>query len=250
MTSFYENLNIINQTVLESQYRGIVFIFDEFGKYLEDNIQNVNVKAIQDLAEYCDHGQFDNNLILVSHKEILQYVDEDGLEEWEKVQSRFKPISFEQNDEEIAYLIKNVLTKNEPLWTNFKNRHRNEFRKIMEQTLDLNVFSNLSEKEFKEDIVYGVFPIHPVIAKMLIMLSKKIAQNERTIFTFIAGNEHNSLGGFLNETNINKFSFVDAVIIYDYFVQNVLNNKMSYEFEQYLKVQSSINKLKKGIKII
>lgn len=245
LTSFYENLNIINQTVLESQYRGIVFIFDEFGKYLEDNIANINVKAIQDLAEYCDHGQFDNNLILVSHKEILQYVDKDGLEEWEKVQSRFKPISFEQNDEEIAYLIKNVLTKNEPLWVDFKNKHSMDFEKIMNQTLDLNIFSNLSEKEFKEDIVYGVFPLHPVIAKMLIMLSKKIAQNERTIFTFIAGNEDNSLGKFLNETNIEEFSFIDAAIIYDYFVQNVLNNKMSYEFDQYLKVQSSINKLKK-----
>lgn len=245
LTSFYENLNIINETILKSEYRGMVFIFDEFGKYLEDNIANVNVKAIQDLAEYCDHGQFNNSLILVSHKEILQYVDRDGLEEWEKVQSRFRPISFEQNDEEIAHLIGNALTKREPLWTDFKNKYERDFEKIIDQTLDLNIFSSLPEKEFRENIVYGIYPLHPVIAKMLIMLSKKIAQNERTIFTFIAEDEHNSLGNFLNETGIDKFSFIDAATIYDYFAQNVLNNKTSHEFSQYLKAQSSINKLKK-----
>lgn len=245
LISFYENLNIINETVLKFKYRGIVFIFDEFGKYLEDNITNINVKSIQDLAEYCDHGQFDNNLILVSHKEILQYVDKDELEEWAKVQSRFKPISFEQNDEEIVHLIKNALTKKEPLWTDFKNKYKKDFKNIIEQTLDLNIFSNLSEREFKENITHGVFPLHPVVAKILIMLSKKIAQNERTIFTFIAGNEDKSLGDFLNKTNTDKFSFVDAAIIYDYFIENVLNNRMSYEFEQYLKIQTSINKLGK-----
>lgn len=245
LTSFYENLNIINETILRSGYKGIVFIFDEFGKYLEDNIANVNVKAIQDLAEYCDHGQFDNNFILVSHKEILQYVDKDGIEEWEKVQSRFRPISFEQNDEEIAHLIGNALIKKEPLWTDFKNKYERNFEKIIDQTLDLNIFSNLSEGEFRENIVYGTYPLHPIVAKMLIMLSKKIAQNERTIFTFIAEDEHNSLGSFLNGTDIDKFSFIDATVVYDYFAQNILSNKMSFEFEQYLRAQSSINKLKK-----
>lgn len=245
LISFYQNLDTINQTILEHDYRGIVFIFDEFGKYLEDNIAKVNVKAIQDLAEYCDHGQFDNNLILVSHKEMLQYVDIDGLDEWEKVQSRFKPISFEQNDEEIVYLIKNALIKKEPLWKDFKNRHKKGFENIIRQTLDLNIFTSLKEEEFIENIIYGAFPFHPVVAKLLIMLSKKMAQNERTIFTFVAGEKENSLGNFIRNMDLDRFSFIDVSIIYDYFTENILSKRMSYEFDQYLKVQSSINKLKK-----
>ena len=36
---------------ISKEYCGIIFIFDEFGRYIEDNIKSVKVKSIQDLAE-------------------------------------------------------------------------------------------------------------------------------------------------------------------------------------------------------
>ena len=66
---------IINQTndAIADRYAGIVFIFDEFGRYIEDNLKKIKVKSIQDFAEYCDHCHGNNHILLVSHKEISQY---------------------------------------------------------------------------------------------------------------------------------------------------------------------------------
>ena len=69
-----DNLNQANQAILDD-YRGIVFVFDEFGRYIEDNSESIKVKTIQDFAEYCDHTNYDNHLILVSHKHLSLYTD-------------------------------------------------------------------------------------------------------------------------------------------------------------------------------
>ena len=67
-----DNMNAANEAIKE-RYRGIVLIFDEFGRYVEDYGEELKVKAIQDLAEYCDHSDYDNYIILVSHKQLSLY---------------------------------------------------------------------------------------------------------------------------------------------------------------------------------
>ena len=79
-----DSLDTVNE-VIASDYQGIVFVFDEFGRYLEDKGESVRVKSIQDLAEYCDHSVFNNYVILVSHKQLSLYTEKlrgDLSEEW------------------------------------------------------------------------------------------------------------------------------------------------------------------------
>ena len=122
--NLYENLDRINEMVVNADYRGIIFIFDEFGKYLEDNIKKLNAKTIQDFAEYCNHNDFQNHIIFISHKQILQYVDVEDRTEWEKIESRFQPISFEQSDKDTIYLIENILIKEGLVWEDFMKGHK------------------------------------------------------------------------------------------------------------------------------
>ena len=68
----YENLDCINKSFW-NKVIGDIFIFDEFGKYLEDNIGDLKVKTIQDFAEYCDHSNFENHLLLISQADITIY---------------------------------------------------------------------------------------------------------------------------------------------------------------------------------
>ena len=67
-----DNLNAANEAV-KDKFRGIVIIFDEFGRYVEDYGETLKVKTVQDLAEYCDHSDYDNYVILVSHKTLSLY---------------------------------------------------------------------------------------------------------------------------------------------------------------------------------
>ena len=68
-------MNVANQAI-QDDYKGIVLIFDEFGRYVEDYGEVLKVKTIQDLAEYCDHSDYDNYLILVSHPQYISLLNE------------------------------------------------------------------------------------------------------------------------------------------------------------------------------
>lgn len=46
-----DNITLAN-TVISENYRGIIFVFDEFGRYIEDTGENIKVKDVQDLAEF------------------------------------------------------------------------------------------------------------------------------------------------------------------------------------------------------
>ena len=70
-----DNMNVANQAI-QDDYKGIVLIFDEFGRYVEDYGEVLKVKTIQDLAEYCDHSDYDNYLILVSHPQYISLLNE------------------------------------------------------------------------------------------------------------------------------------------------------------------------------
>lgn len=60
-------------------YTGIYVIYDEFSKFLEANITEASVsdtKMLQDFAEKCNRsGSLQMHLMLISHKEISNYID-------------------------------------------------------------------------------------------------------------------------------------------------------------------------------
>lgn len=51
-------------------------------------------------------------------------------------------------------------------------------------------FSGLfDEADFKKYVVEGCFPLMPFTAYMLLHISEKVAQNERSIFTYLSHDE-------------------------------------------------------------
>jgi len=77
--------------------------------------------------------------------------------------------------------------------------------------------SNFLENEFKNIIFQGCYPLSPVAAYLLLNVSEKVAQNERTLFTFISNDEPHSMARFVNEHNIDMDWNIGADLIYDYF---------------------------------
>ena len=80
-------------------YNGIYVVYDEFSKFLEANIKGASVsdtKMLQDFAEKCNRsGKHQLHLMLISHKEISNYIDElpkQKVDGWRGVSERFKQI--------------------------------------------------------------------------------------------------------------------------------------------------------------
>lgn len=244
--SLIDNMNIAN-VAIQSKYRGIVLIFDEFGRYVEDYGEELKVKAIQDLAEYCDHSDYDNYLILVSHKHLSMYSNvmrKSISDEWKKVEGRFKPTSINVKYDQCLSLVGHIIPKTD-YWKTFKERNEKALNDLYNQAWDFKGFMlpPKIEGEKQENPFENGFPLHPITLFALDRLSKKVAQNERTFFTYLAGDEDNALFAHLVKYDILEFHFIGLDAIYDYFEPNIKSYKTDESYSYYKKLQYALNKL-------
>ncbi len=239
-----DNMNAANEAIRE-RFRGIVLVFDEFGRYVEDYGEKLKVKSVQDLAEYCDHSDNNNYLILVSHKQLSLYTNtmkRSVSDEWKKVEGRFKATSINVKYDQCLSLIGHIIPKNEIHWTPFKIRYEKELNELYNQAWDFKGFMLPPETKDGNPFEDG-FPLHPITLFGLDRLSKKVAQNERTFFTYLAGDEENALFSQLTNYNTNEFHFIGLDSIYDYFEVNIKAFKTDEAYTIYKKLQYALNKL-------
>lgn len=239
--SLSDNLNQANE-VIANDYQGIVFVFDEFGRYIEDNGETIKVKTIQDFAEYCDHSDSENHLILVSHKQLSLYTDKMKKElsdEWKKIEGRFKATSINVKYDQCLSLIPHIIPKTDK-WETFKKKYERNLNALYEEAWDFKGFLLPPEGGNPFE---GGFPLHPITLYALDRLSKKVAQNERTFFTYLASDEENSLFAQIEKLNDDKFHFVGLDLIYDYFEENIMSFRANDIYVMYKKLQYALNKL-------
>jgi len=149
-------------------YDGLYVVHDEFSKYLESNIESASIsdtKMLQDFAELsCRSGENQLHLLLISHKEIANYIDKlpkqktDG---WRGISERFEHILLNNNFSQVYEIISTVIHKEREAWQDFLRRHGEEFSILEENYKKHELF-----KELKEDsvslLVKQTFPLHPV----------------------------------------------------------------------------------------
>lgn len=245
-----DNMNYANE-VIKDKYRGIVLVFDEFGRYVEDYGEVLKVKSVQDLAEYCDHSDYNNYLILVSHKQLSMYTSamkKSVSDEWKKVEGRFKATSINIKYDQCLSLIGNIIPKNPTHWKPFKNRFEKNLNDLYSQAWDFKGFMLPPETD-EGSVFEDGYPLHPITLFALDRLSKKVAQNERTFFTYLAGDEENTLFSQLQDYDVKEFHFIGLDAIYDYFELNIKSFKTDDSYIVYKKLQIALNKLgtdKKG----
>jgi len=229
-------------------YSGIYVVYDEFSKYLESNIRTATIsdtKMLQDFAEKCSRsGDTQLHLMLISHKEISNYIDKlpkQKIDGWRGISERFEHIHLNNNFSQTYEIIGNVIHHNEELWKSFYSDNKNRFISLYSTYKEHPIFSDVHGNI--EKIINDCYPLHPVSIFILPRLSEKIAQNERTLFTFLSSQGENTLSSLLedNERNIN---FITADRIYDYF--ETLFQKEIYSdnlYNIYILTQKSLEKL-------
>lgn len=211
----------LQQAVIKSGGAGCLCIIDEMGKFLEYNAVNTQIPDIfllQLLAEWAHKGQQGNLLLLVlMHQDFLQYTK--GLEkkqkdEWTKVQGRFESIPFLESNEQTLNLIsaafKNTLSEDEELKIQAK---------IKLITTVLVKENALSDTLIDSNIFIKCYPLHPLSLLILPVLCQKVAQNKRTIFSYLGSSE---VYGFKDRLQHIK-RLGDWILpweIFEYFIRN------------------------------
>lgn len=211
----------VAKSLKASGYSGIYVVYDEFSKFLEANIVDASVsdtKMLQDFAEKCCRsGALQLHLMLISHKEISNYIDKlpkEKTDGWRGVSERFTHIHMNNNFSQTYEIISSVIQHKEPLWGDFCNEHALDFDSLFVRYQKHQMF--VDAKGEIETAIKGCFPLHPVSTFILPRLSERIAQNERTLFTFLSAEGAATLAAFLDNYQ-NDFSLVTPDLIYDYF---------------------------------
>lgn len=193
-------------------YSGLFVIFDEFSKFLESAGDELtkHLKMIQDFAEKANRSSKKEqiNFCCVTHKSLELYSNKRKSDALKTVEGRFKEIRFNRSLSENYQIIAAAIHKTNGEALNGK---------IKEKT---NLYHDISQSELFKDVTdfesvsHGCFPLNPVTVFALIHLSEIVAQNERTLFTFISDTDENSFNSFVQNNESGLFN-VDK--IYDYF---------------------------------
>lgn len=214
-------------------FTGIYVVYDEFSKFLEANIVDASIsdtKMLQDFAEKCCRSaELQLHLMLISHKEIANYIDKlpkEKTDGWRGVSERFKHIHMNNNFSQTYEIISSVIQHKEPLWDDFCTAHVRDFEGLFNRYQKHQMF--IDAQGDIETAIRGCFPLHPVSTFVLPRLSERVAQNERTLFTFLSAEGTATLAAFLNRYE-NDFTLVTPDQIYDYF--EPLLKKELYEGE-------------------
>lgn len=241
------------------KYDGIFVVYDEFGKYLESSIAHATVKdtkLLQDFAERSDRsGKNQLHLLLICHKEIENYIDilpKQKVDGWKGVSERFRHIHLYSNYSEVYSLISAAILKNPAEWKNFCVQNKAQFENLKNVWFGggFRLFSNI-DGGFADTILYGAYPLHPVTSYILPRLSEKVAQNERTLFTFLSGNDKNGFSSLIEKSEKTaadgkeflqggKIILFTPDVLFDYFENQLQNEPYTSEIKKYYLVASQI----------
>jgi hypothetical protein len=201
----------------------VLLLIDEFGKNLEafaDAPNDADLFLLQELAEWSRGGDgLPLAVVTLQHMAFDEYASGTSAvqrREWAKVQGRFEDIPFVDSPKQTRALIGAAF---DTVSAGFPARVG---AWSAEQSTTLRALG-LSDLGSEPEMLAACWPLHPVALALLPDLCERYGQNERTLFSFLAGHEPLSVASFLRETpapSDDRLPVVRLDRVYDYFIDS------------------------------
>ncbi len=185
---------------------GILLIVDELGKFLEygaTNPEHGDVFVLQELAEAATRSVRPFLLVTILHQAVDRYADHMSpikRAEWAKVQGRFADVAFEERTEQLLRLQAHAI-RHEGDKAGLKHLRR-QARAYVNDAVELGMKCGFMSRGELQQCLIAVYPLHPLTALVLGPLFRQLAQNERSLFAFLASSEPFGFQEFLREQDI------------------------------------------------
>lgn len=239
-------------------YSGIYIVFDEFSKFIEGQEKHSlggNMKFLQDMCELANESKDAQIYItMVAHKSIKEYgtyLSEAVINAFTGIEGRIEEVIFNTSSKNSYELIKNAIETDTSRLQEIPEANKYFGRDNVDQYYKIPAFrTTFTNIDFEEIIVRGCYPLSPVSAYALLNISEKVAQNERTLFTFISKEEPNSMAKYVAEHTYNNEWIVTPDKVYDYF-QNIFKKETANErvHTEWLNAEYAIAKAKEKEKV-
>ena len=218
-----ELLRRAGAAVMEHGGGGLLVVVDEMGKFLEYDAETPdsdNAYLLQALGETTlARGKKDAHIFLlgVLHHSFSFYtrgLGNDARAEWQKVEGRFSQLGFSETPEQMLHLMARAIRQQ------FTDADKKEISRALALPAKTLYESGLFEERAFADDVGSLFapcyPLHPLSAALLALLSQKAGQNERTLFGYLAGGHPR---GFANGVKSLQRAgdFIPPWELFDYF---------------------------------
>ena len=177
-----------------SDYAGLVLIIDELGQYLDYAARHDDERdlfVLQTLAEMAARsGDAPVLVVTMLHQAFEHYTVYAGAQrriEWAKVQGRFVDLAFQ---EPLSRMVRLIAAALRPAGTDPLREQRLQWAERMvplTEALGLRP-AEIGSHEWRQ-IVADSFPLHPMTMLALPGIVRQLAQNERSLFAFLASDE-------------------------------------------------------------
>ena len=165
----------------------VCVLWDEFGRHLEQIVLQGEARRLNELqllAEFAARTKrIQTSLVLFLHQSLMRYasnVPQSVIQEWKKIEGRFDQIQYVDDSKEVLVLASRVIASRFPEATPNDAELKTQFTRMREAGM----YSEFSDYELKE-IIQHSWPLLPAALYVLPRISSRVAQNERTLFSFL-----------------------------------------------------------------
>ena len=215
--------------VTKRGYQGLAIIYDEFGKVLEAHhgeARPADLFLLQNLAELCGRsGRAPLLLVVTLHQGFAQYAQRLSAHlrnEWAKIEGRFRVVHYVEDSLQVYELIAQALRQlHGERYSSLRRIVAACAKRLARESKAIPCFAQLQNASHRERLCTATFPLHPLGLYVLPRLSARVAQNERTLFSFLLGQEEQAFAEIIRRKHVGKdgAELVTVADLYDYFAQ-------------------------------
>lgn len=217
----------LQKAIAKAGGTGLLIVIDELGKFLEYEARHRSSSEIFLLQALAEHAfRADDaplQLVVLLHQSFEQYAQTLGDQlrnEWKKIQGRFESIPFVETAEQVIRVIRAALVQNldRPTQARVEAEARQLARSLAQQrALPPGLLADEAAALFA-----GCYPLHPISLLLLPALCQRVAQNERTLFSYLGSREPHGFMESLSRLSVreDRLEWVCPWEIYDYFILN------------------------------
>ena len=213
----------------------LAIVWDEFGRHLEELVvrgASASLVDVQSLAEFCARTKrVPTTLALLLHQGLSRYATNTSVtvqREWKKIEGRFETLQFVDDSKELYQLIGQIMRQ--------IRSGGPPPRKVLDRGLracrDVGLFGDFSPEE-TEQMLSDSYPLEPITLYLLPRVSSRVAQNERTLFTFL----------YSLVTMDSTAAVVSPDSLYDYFSDAMRSDSLpGGSYHTWLETESALHK--------
>ena len=243
----------VNRAVVASGGKGMLVIVDEMGKFLEHEANSPAASSahmMQWLGEYTAKPPSGKKTAQTGKTALFglmpespgrQRLGRDLQNEWGKVQGRFENIAYQVSPEAMLRLMARIVVRK--LGAAVEKKIHDAVSAPARAVWETKILSGLKSPDAAVDLFAACYPLHPVAAVLLPLLSQKIGQSERTMFNFYGVEEEGGFVDCLRELR-RPGDLIPPHRLYDYFIADRPMGNVDWTIQRQLaEAADAVNRL-------